>query len=746
MECARGIGRVGAVAVALGIGVAVGGQGGMAWAQPGDSPAAGADGTVTAVKSPAGRSAATRAAASVSGASTGESVTRRTLVGSRPVMPPVAVAHSGSAVGGPVASPVAALLRPSGGLTPAAVQSGLDPAVSVGRAAVAPAVAVLPPAARSVGGVLSVPRAAAAASSAAATAQGIGAAADPTVVTGSGGAPTQASLMWTVAAWTRRGSWRSSPGGVSTPAAATPTTSPAQNQSPNLLDNGGAELGDPSLSGYSAVSIPGWSVTGTPTVIKYGTPRVFPAAWSSTSGVALPGFLAFPGTGAAPAGAGAQFFGGGPVGTSTLTQTVDLGAAAAQIATGTLTYNLSGDLGGFTIDPSRASVTVTFLGAQGQKLGSGKIAPVTALQRGLKTGLQYRQSVGTIPVGTVSAQVVVTLADHNPVLGNYNNAYADNLSFTVGDAGIPAPPPPAPPASTVGKLDHVYVIYLENYGYSNIVGNRNAPYINSLIKTYDSASNYYALTHPSNPNYFPVLGGSDYGINYNCANACTTASNLADELDTAGKTWAGYSQDGSGYSIHDHGLMPFFAFADIFNNPARVDSHIVNISQLAGDLSTSVTAPNFAWISPDEATNMEGPFFDGTIMDKIKASLSHILPRWLGGQQYNIPAGDKWTQSTLSTIMDSASWQDPSQTSAVFITWDEDYNNGSIGVGNQGNHVPMIVVPSPGAVAAGMQTGGFVATDHYNHYSLMATIEDALGLAPLTNNDKYAQPMNQLWT
>ena len=70
----------------------------------------------------------------------------------------------------------------------------------------------------------------------------------------------------------------------------------------------------------------------------------------------------------------------------------------------------------------------------------------------------------------------------------------------------------------------------------------------------------------------------------------------------------------------------------------------------------------------------------------------------------------------------------------------------SIGVGNQGNHVPMIVVPSPGAVAAGMQTGGFVATDHYNHYSLMATIEDALGLAPLTNNDKYAQPMNQLWT
>jgi hypothetical protein len=40
--------------------------------------------------------------------------------------------------------------------------------------------------------------------------------------------------------------------------------------SPNLLINPGAEAGDPSLSGYSSVSVPGWSVAGTPTVVKYG--------------------------------------------------------------------------------------------------------------------------------------------------------------------------------------------------------------------------------------------------------------------------------------------------------------------------------------------------------------------------------------------------------------------------------------------------------------------------------------------
>ena len=46
-------------------------------------------------------------------------------------------------------------------------------------------------------------------------------------------------------------------------------------QSPNLLVNPGAEFGDPSLSGYSSVTVPGWTVTGTPTVIQYGTCAVF---------------------------------------------------------------------------------------------------------------------------------------------------------------------------------------------------------------------------------------------------------------------------------------------------------------------------------------------------------------------------------------------------------------------------------------------------------------------------------------
>ena len=76
---------------------------------------------------------------------------------------------------------------------------------------------------------------------------------------------------------------------------------------------------------------------------------------------------------------------------------------------------------------------------------------------------------------------------------------------------------------------------------------------------------------------------------------------------------------------------------------------------------------------------------------------------------------------------------------------DEDYNNLSLGFGNEGNHVVMIAIPNQAAVDAGMQPGPYVDTGYANEYSLMATIEGNLGLAPLTANDMYAQPMNALW-
>ncbi|MDT5207986.1 MAG: hypothetical protein QOF67_401, partial [Mycobacterium sp.] len=171
--------------------------------------------------------------------------------------------------------------------------------------------------------------------------------------------PIQAPLLWTMLAFVRDEFRR-----ITVPNMSTDPATPSLVEGPNLLVNPGAELGDPSLSGYSAVSVPGWALTGTPTVIDYGTLRRFPVPTPSP-GPVLPDLLAFPSRGLP--GSGERFFGGGPVADSSISQIVDLRAAADDIdhRPGGVQYQLSGDLGGFLIDPSRTTVTVDFLDVNG---------------------------------------------------------------------------------------------------------------------------------------------------------------------------------------------------------------------------------------------------------------------------------------------------------------------------------------------------------------------------------------------
>ena len=224
--------------------------------------------------------------------------------------------------------------------------------------------------------------------------------------------PAQAPALWTLLAWVRREFDQT----VFPNVAVAATTSLVQ--SPNLLTNPGAEFGDPSLSGFSSVTIPGWTVTGTPTVIQYNTKVRLPWPLGSP-GPTLPAFLGFPTSQRAPLDSGIQFFGGGNVATSTLTQTLNLGDAASPIDAGNMPYTLSAALGGKGLQRSAASVTVNFLDQNHLYLGSGTIAPVTPFNRLFRTSLLERQTSGTIPAQTRFAQVVVTFKDYR----NYNNAW-----------------------------------------------------------------------------------------------------------------------------------------------------------------------------------------------------------------------------------------------------------------------------------------------------------------------------------
>jgi hypothetical protein len=105
----------------------------------------------------------------------------------------------------------------------------------------------------------------------------------------------------------------------------------------------------------------------------------------------------------------------------------------------------------------------------------------------------------------------------------------------------------------------------------------------------------------------------------------------------------------------------------------------------------------------------------------------------------------------MTDIFNAPTWSGPeAEPSAVFLTFDEDVNNLSLGVGNEGNHIVMIVIPNQAAIDNGMKGGAFTVDSQYDHYSLLHTIEIALSkpgheVGTLTDNDKYAPPMNEFW-
>src|SRR5277367_1799 len=433
----------------------------------------------------------------------------------------------------------------------------------------------------------------------------------------------------------------------------------AQPMSENLLVNPSFETADPSGSGYSGVTIPGWTETGTPTVIAYGTQGGYPFAF----GTPLPKFFDFPQT--PLSGAGDNFAGGGPVATSTISQTVDLTGAAGT------PFTLSADLGGQGWDPSDASTQVTFLDAHGDVLGTDSLNPVTIWDRLGFTGFEDRDISGMVPEGTTSAQVTTTFTDNDQFLGNYNGAYADNESFTVGDPSLTAAPL-TPPTSDVGQLDHVFVIYLENKGVGDIVGSPNAPYINSLINTEDYDSNYFALGHPSDPNYIRPVGGSDFGLDYNPSGNVIDANSLMQEMDQANISWAGYAQSmptpgdlvsSGNYSVDE---LPFAQFNYVFDNtPAYLQEHLLPLTQLSTDLQNPSSFPEFTWIAADEDHNGEGP------IDSLQ-SIGQFLYSQFTDQQYNVAAADQFAQQEVSAIENSPTWTDPTQQDAIIVTFDED--------------------------------------------------------------------------
>jgi hypothetical protein len=203
----------------------------------------------------------------------------------------------------------------------------------------------------------------------------------------------------------------------------------------NLVKNPGAEDGPGAPDSAQHPAIPSWTTTPSLTAVKYGTSG-FPTTAMS-----------------AQLSGGLNIFAGGPSNArSTATQTVDVAVAATEIDGGKLQALLSAQIGGFESQEDNATVEAFFLNTGGGQLGTVKIGPVTAADRGNKTALLPRSATGAVPAGTRSIRVVVTATRTS---GSYNDGYLDNIDLELKTGTTP--PPVKKPTLAVACAGHTLV-------------------------------------------------------------------------------------------------------------------------------------------------------------------------------------------------------------------------------------------------------------------------------------------------
>jgi hypothetical protein len=277
-------------------------------------------------------------------------------------------------------------------------------------------------------------------------------------------------------------------------------------------------------------------------------------------------------------------------------------------------------------------------------------------------------------------------------------------STPYGQASPPSSAPSAPSALPALPTDpqqpavqaatpHVFVIVMENTGLDRAL--RSQP-IARLASANALATNYSAVARPSLPNYLALTSGSTWGITDNDYHSLP-AADLGSQLTTAGISWRAYME---GMTAEAGCMRSPYPYA-LKHNPfayygGACPSNVVPIEALDTDLAAET--PNFVWITP---------------------GLCH------DGHDCSVDTAGTWLDGLVSRIVSSDAWRSGG---TLFIVWDE-------GDGGDSNLVPLIVLAKD-ATARRSET-------QYDHYSLLATIEDIFGL-PRLGAAATARPLAEI--
>lgn len=245
------------------------------------------------------------------------------------------------------------------------------------------------------------------------------------------------------------------------------------------------------------------------------------------------------------------------------------------------------------------------------------------------------------------------------------------------------------------RPDHIVIVIEENRAYSQIIGSKDAPYINELAQRGALFTRSYGITHPSQPNYLALFSGSTRGIGSNTCPLTLSGPNLASALMQKGYSFASYSES-----------MPEPGYEGcIWGAYRRKHNPVANWKELA-----AYNLPFTAF--PQDYTQLP--------------TVSFVVPNQLNDMHDgSIAQGDAWLKKNIKGY---AQWA-MTHNSLLIVTFDEDD-------GSEGNRIATLMV--------GQKVKPVKSAQRIDHYGLLRLVEQMYGL-PLLNESAKAQTTKGIW-
>lgn len=257
-------------------------------------------------------------------------------------------------------------------------------------------------------------------------------------------------------------------------------------------------------------------------------------------------------------------------------------------------------------------------------------------------------------------------------------------------------------STALNEIQHVILIVLENTSFKN--SNEQA-YLHQLPAQGALLSNYFAVSHPSYPNYLALISGSTYGI-IDSTDTVIDSNHIGDLLEAAGKNWRAYAESFPGNCFlgitsgpYAKRHVPFLSFKNVFTDTTRCGK-VVSADNFQQDIQNK-TIPEFSLYVPNLNND---------------------------GHDTGVAYADQWLSSFLGPLLSNSQLV---KNTLFIITADEDDHS-------ENNQVYTLFI------GAGVQVGANSKTQ-YNHYSLLATIETIFGLTTLGKNDNSATLITDIW-